>query len=504
MVKEVKEGRVAESQVKAYNLDLQHSEKVLSMQDTNEAEPAKVEEVLEVVTAAKLMTEVVTTTAPITTSAQVPNASAPRKRRGVVIQDPEETPATSVIVHSEVQSKDKGKGILIEEPKPLKNEVIEQVKRKERQDNEVMRYQAFKRKPLTKAQARKNMMIYLKNMVGFKMNFFKGMTYSEIKPLFEKYYNLNQAFLETVEEEVLVKENEIEEEGSKTKGDSLEQKIAKKQRMDEEADELKIHLQIVPNDDDDVYTAATPLASKNFDREYLETLWKLVKESFKSTEPKNFSDDFLINTLKIIFRKPNVEANVWRDQKGIYGLAKNGRTTKIRVGDATVKIRLIGRRDKDGRQHNLPTADEVDALIVEDGYRRDIYLEGITDDTPEDKKSSIHYMLQNNLDAMAMCKWYGYPDLFITFTCNPKWQEITRFLRKRGMKSEDHPDVITKVFKMKLDQLIKDIKDKRIFGYVKPTLCIQKFYINYNLDSVILSIIMFKQSIFGFYLPVVE
>nr|GEW84350.1 hypothetical protein [Tanacetum cinerariifolium] len=57
-------------------------------------EPAKVEEVLEVVTASKLMTEVVTTTAPITTVAQVPMASAPRKRRGVVIQDPEETAAS--------------------------------------------------------------------------------------------------------------------------------------------------------------------------------------------------------------------------------------------------------------------------------------------------------------------------------------------------------------------------------------------------------------------------
>nr|GEZ92418.1 hypothetical protein [Tanacetum cinerariifolium] len=230
-------GRMVESQAKAYNLDLQHSEKVLSMLDTD---------------------EVVTTAAPITIDAQVPKASAPR-RKGVVIQDPEETTAASVIMHSEVQSKDKGKGILIEEPKPLKgqahidmdeaftrqleaelnaninwNEAIEQVKRKERQDNKVMRYQALNRKPLTEARARKNIMIYLKNMAGFKMNFFKGMTYNEIRPLFEKHYNSNQAFLDRVEEE----------------------------RMDEEAEELKRHLHIVPNDDHDVYTEATSIASK--------------------------------------------------------------------------------------------------------------------------------------------------------------------------------------------------------------------------------------------------
>nr|GEU95256.1 hypothetical protein [Tanacetum cinerariifolium] len=160
-----------------------------------------------------LLREVVTTAAPITTTAQVPKASAPRRRRGVVIQDLEETAATSVIVHTE-------------------NEVIEQVKRKERQDNEVMRCQALKRKPLTEAQSRKNMMIHLKNMAGYKMDFFK----------------------EKEDEEVTVQE--------KRQGESLEHKIAKKQRINKDAKELKRHLQIIANDDDDVYTEATPLASK--------------------------------------------------------------------------------------------------------------------------------------------------------------------------------------------------------------------------------------------------
>nr|GEX54961.1 hypothetical protein [Tanacetum cinerariifolium] len=111
--------------------------------------------------------------------------------RVVIIQDPEEAVIASLSVQSEVKSKDKGKGILVEEPKPLKrqaqiehneafareleaelnaninwNEVIEQVKRKERQDNTIMRYQALKRKPITEAQARKNIRVYLKNMVG--------------------------------------------------------------------------------------------------------------------------------------------------------------------------------------------------------------------------------------------------------------------------------------------------------------------------------------------------
>nr|GFD27738.1 hypothetical protein [Tanacetum cinerariifolium] len=119
--------------------------------------PAKVEEVIEVVTIAKLITEVVTTAATTITAAQVPKASAPRRRNGVVIQDHEEIATTSVIMHSKVKSKDKGKRILIKEPKPLKrqtqieqdkafarqleaelnaninwNDVVDQVKRKKR------------------------------------------------------------------------------------------------------------------------------------------------------------------------------------------------------------------------------------------------------------------------------------------------------------------------------------------------------------------------------------
>nr|GFB21631.1 hypothetical protein [Tanacetum cinerariifolium] len=44
--------------------------------------------------------------------------------------------------------------------------------------------------------------------------------------------------------------------------ETQEEKAAKKQKLDEEVEELNRHLQIVPNDKDDVYTEATPLARK--------------------------------------------------------------------------------------------------------------------------------------------------------------------------------------------------------------------------------------------------
>nr|GEV69245.1 retrovirus-related Pol polyprotein from transposon TNT 1-94 [Tanacetum cinerariifolium] len=133
----------------------------------------------------KVEIDVVKTAATTITAAQVPKASAPRRRK-------------------------------------------DYVKRKEKQNNTVIRYQALKRKPVTEAQTRKNMMVYLKNMAGFKMDFFRGMTYIDIIPIFKKHYNSIQAFLEKGEKE-------IEEEGSKRK-----------------------------TDDDDEFTKATPLTTKMF------------------------------------------------------------------------------------------------------------------------------------------------------------------------------------------------------------------------------------------------
>nr|GFC93252.1 hypothetical protein [Tanacetum cinerariifolium] len=44
--------------------------------------------------------------------------------------------------------------------------------------------------------------------------------------------------------------------------------------------------------------------------EDLEMLWQIVQERFASSKPKNFLDDFLLTTLKAMFEKPDVEAQV--------------------------------------------------------------------------------------------------------------------------------------------------------------------------------------------------
>nr|GEV08109.1 zinc finger, CCHC-type [Tanacetum cinerariifolium] len=60
---------------------------------------------------------------------------------------------------------------------------------KKKQLDNIKKYQSLKRKPVSKAQAKKNMMIYLKNMDVYKMEHFRGMTYDKVRPIFEMEYN---------------------------------------------------------------------------------------------------------------------------------------------------------------------------------------------------------------------------------------------------------------------------------------------------------------------------
>ncbi|GJS80299.1 DNA helicase PIF1, ATP-dependent [Tanacetum coccineum] len=78
---------------------------------------------------------------------------------------------------------------------------------------------------------------------------------------------------------------------------------------------------------------------------------------------------------------------------------------------------------------------------------------------------SPRYMMQNYKDAMALCRAYGNPDLFITFTSNPKWVEISDMLAHiPGQKSHDRPEIGTRVFKMKLTELMDNLTKRHVFG----------------------------------------
>nr|GEU51634.1 hypothetical protein [Tanacetum cinerariifolium] len=187
------QGRLEESRAQVYHVDLEHADKVLTA-----------------------------TTVAASTITAAPSAA--RRRKGVVIRDPEETATPSTIVHFQPKSKDKEKGILVEEPKPLKKQA--------------------------------------------------GMSYDDIRPIFEKYFKFNMAFLEKTKEKL----EEEESRALKRKTESSEQQAAKKQKLDEER------------------RRGDAMANSS--------------RRFASSKPKNFSNDFLLNTLEAMFKKPDVEAQM--------------------------------------------------------------------------------------------------------------------------------------------------------------------------------------------------
>ncbi|XP_026384262.1 uncharacterized protein LOC113279821 [Papaver somniferum] len=74
-------------------------------------------------------------------------------------------------------------------------------------------------------------------------------------------------------------------------------------------------------------------------------------------------------------------------------------------------------------------------------------------------------MYQRYQDAMALVQKYGKPDIFLTMTCNPPWPEIVTNLRP-CQSASDRPDLTTRVFCVKFEELKEDIFNKNVLGRV--------------------------------------
>nr|GEV25181.1 hypothetical protein [Tanacetum cinerariifolium] len=305
--KVVKDDQVQGSQVEIYKIDLDHASKVLNVvtaaSETVAAASTIISAVEPQVTAGTI------TAVPV----RVDVASTRRRRKGVVIRDPEEE--SSTVIPADTKSKDKRKGIMVEEPKPLKKKqqvemneeyarklhaelnkdidwdvAIDHVKQKAKEDPTVQRYQAK--------------------------------------------FNSNIKFLLKTKEQI----EEEESRAIQSINETRTQKATKRRKLNKEVEDLKRYLEIMPDEDDDVYTKATPLARKvpvvdyeiinlnnkpyykiiradgthqlyisfltllkNFNREDLEALWSLVKESTMASAIICLADNQKLNFLKYIF-----------------------------------------------------------------------------------------------------------------------------------------------------------------------------------------------------------
>ena len=75
---------------------------------------------------------------------------------------------------------------------------------------------------------------------------------------------------------------------------------------------------------------------------------------------------------------------------------------------------------------------------------------------------------------MAIVRHLGKPTLFVTMTCNPAWPEIAGALLP-GQRPEDRPDVVARVFRLKLRRLMDDLTTGGAFGRVSGFLNVIEF-----------------------------
>nr|GEU31193.1 hypothetical protein [Tanacetum cinerariifolium] len=195
-------------------------------------------------------------------------------------------------------------------------------------------------------------------MEGWKPKSLKNKSFANIQELFDKAMKMMNTFVdyrtELVVESSKDAEAEVIEGSSKRDGEKIEQENAKRQTMknDKESAEHKQCLEIIPEDGDDVTIDATPLSSKspiifdykihkerkknyfqifraddnsrmyltfskmlkNFDREDLKVLWRLVKARFEKIKLVEYMDNLLLHNFKTMFEH-HVEDNVWKNQQ---------------------------------------------------------------------------------------------------------------------------------------------------------------------------------------------
>ena len=84
---------------------------------------------------------------------------------------------------------------------------------------------------------------------------------------------------------------------------------------------------------------------------------------------------------------------------------------------------------------------------------------------PSTHIGSPRYLRQLFQDAMGIVRALGRPDYFITMTCNPNWSEIKDAL-KPGEVANDRPDLISRVFRLKLNAFLKFLTKDKIVGEV--------------------------------------
>ncbi|KAI5430877.1 hypothetical protein KIW84_035131 [Lathyrus oleraceus] len=152
-----------------------------------------------------------------------------------------------------------------------------------------------------------------------------------------------------------------------------------------------------------------------------------------------------------------------------------------------VVVLLIKECSSNQPQYSLPSAFQVATIVIGSGDEdtiergRDINVINCDGKLTKVQETMGFYdplhkrdMIQRYQDGMAIVLNNGKPDIFLTMTCNPSWIEITSEVGLH-QTPQDRPDVLTRIFRSKFDQLKDDVINKGVLGRVKSYMYVTEF-----------------------------
>nr|GEU92147.1 replication protein A 70 kDa DNA-binding subunit B [Tanacetum cinerariifolium] len=171
----------------------------------------------------------------------------------------------------------------------------------------IKKYQSLKRKPIFVAQARKYMIVYLKNIAGYKMQHFKGMTY-------------NQESFKKLRAEVEVSGSHSTHQDTPTVDPTeMSEKDVQNMLQIVLVAEFKVEaLQVNVGGITQSYRSFEYML-KDFDKEDMDALWRLVKERFSTIVPIVDKEKALWVELKRLF-EPDGDDVIWMLQRYMHYL----------------------------------------------------------------------------------------------------------------------------------------------------------------------------------------
>ncbi|GJX69352.1 putative ribonuclease H-like domain-containing protein [Tanacetum coccineum] len=208
-----------------------------------------------------------------------------------------------------IQSREREE-LIIEE----KSKLFVELMNKRKKHFAELRAQEKRNRPPTKPQKRNQMSTYLKHMRTYKYSHLKNKTYEEIERLFEIEMKRVNTFI-PIDQDVESSKKDKAKNKSKRAGEELESDVSKKQKADESPSiiDYKIHkegkkkyFQIIRADGNSKNYLTFGQMFKNFNKDDLEDLWKIVKSRFMKKDPVDDMYNLLLRTVNTMFEPQNI------------------------------------------------------------------------------------------------------------------------------------------------------------------------------------------------------